>query len=126
MNEEIRQAALAWSRALCECAGENEEYAAKFWKRLNASAGVMSEFVYYMINQSFVCEYKIHDVSIVDIMVWQIDYFKAGMDMGRKEKENPDRMLLTAFATMLDMETNPEETIAKMKSDTGTDYPGKF
>ena len=126
MNEEIMQAAYTWSRALCECAGENEEYAEEFWKRLCSFPGVLSEFVYYMLNQSFACEYKINDVSIVDIMVWQIDYFKAGMDMGRAERNNPDRMLLTAFATMLEMENNPDEIIGRMKSDTGTDYPGKF
>lgn len=125
IQSQIELAANEWCKALCECAGIPEEYEG-FWSRLRASAGVYSEFVYYMLNQNFACSYKVCNISIVDIMVWQIDYFKAGLDMGRTERDNPDRMLYTAFKTMLDMEDKPEIYVAAYRSDTGTDYPGKF
>jgi len=126
INRQIYEAAHSWCVALCNCAGVSDEEGTEFWNRLIRSQGIYSEYVYYMINQNFACNYKVNSISIVDIMVWQIDHFKAGLDMGRTERENPDRMLYTAFKTMLDMEDNPDELVATYYSDTGTDYPGKF
>lgn len=125
-SQMIIDAAHTWSKALCECAGYDDEFAEEFWRRLRLSSGVYSEYVYYMINQNFACQYKIGGVSLVDIMVWQIDHFKASMDMDREQKRNPDLMLLTAFISMLDMEDNPEKELNRIYTDTGTDYPGKF
>lgn len=125
-NEEIMAAAHEWCIALCECAGVSEEECKTFWDRLVSSEGVYSEYVYYMMHQNFACKYKVHDISLVDILVWQIDYFKAGLDMGRSERENPDRMLYSAFKSMLDMEADPETYVSAYRTDTGTDYPGKY
>ncbi len=125
-DNQIEEAAHEWAMALCRCAGEDEGYADAFWTRLKWSEGVYSEFVHYMLYRDFACSYRIGGVTIVDVMVWQIDHFKAGMDQGRAERDNPDRMLLTAFATMLDMEQDPDTFLAAYRSDTGTDYPGKY
>ena len=125
-DEMLMETGHAWSKALCECAGYDEDYAKNFWERLINSQGVLSEFLYYMVYQNFACQYLIEGISIVDIMVWQLDHFKASMDMDREQKKNPDLMLLTAFVTMLDMELEPDKFIAKIRTDTGTDYPGKF
>ncbi len=125
-DPQITEAAHEWAYALCECAGETREYADTFWDRLMQSDGVYGEYVNYMLTQDFACTYSIDGVTIVDIMVWQIDRFKAGMDTVRPERDNPDRMLLTAFVTMLDMEERPEELLDAYRRDTGTDYPGKF
>ncbi len=122
----IREAAHEWAYALCECAGESREYADGFWNRLTASPGVYGEYVHYMLTQDFACAYTIEDVSIVDIMIWQIDLFKAGMDTERAERDNPDRLLLTTFVKMLDMEADPVRYLEAYRKDTGTDYPGKF
>lgn len=122
----IMEAAHEWAYALCECAGETVEYADTFWDRLTKSPGVYGEYVHYMLTQDFACSYSIEGVTVVDIMVWQIDRFKAGMDTVRPERDNPDRMLLTAFVTMLDMEERPDELLDAYRRDTGTDYPGKF
>ena len=126
MDPRITEAAHEWAYALCECAGETSEYADTFWVRLTKSEGVFGEYVHYMLTQDFACSYSIDGVTIVDIMVWQIDRFKAGMDTVRPERDNPDRMLLTAFVTMLDMEERPDELLDAYRRDTGTDYPGKF
>lgn len=125
-DPQITEAAHEWAYALCECAGETRKYADTFWDRLTRSEGVYGEYVNYMLTQDFACTYSIDGVTIVDIMVWQIDRFKAGMDTVRPERDNPDRMLLTAFVTMLDMEERPEELLDAYRRDTGTDYPGKF
>ncbi len=125
-DKAITQAAHEWAYALCECAGETKEYADIFWGRLVQSEGIYGEYVHYMLTQDFACAYTIEDVSIVDIMIWQIDRFKAGMDTVRPERDNPDRLLLTAFVTMLDMEADPVKYLDAYRKDTGTDYPGKF
>jgi len=126
MQMTIDEAAHIWCMSLCECSGYDSKYAENFWNRLTLSQGVYSEFVYYMLHQDFACEYKVLDATIVDIMIWQIDHFKASLDMDRQQRKNPDLMLLTAFITMLDMEDDPTGLGAALKSDTGTDYPGKF
>ena len=41
-------------------------------------------------------------------------------------QSNPDKMLLMAFDTMLNMEIAPNEYITRYMGDTGTDYPGKY
>ncbi|MDE6663634.1 MAG: hypothetical protein K2K46_09880 [Lachnospiraceae bacterium] len=122
-----REAAWQWSKALCYYAGENEEFLKKFWDRLTASEGVYKEFVYYLTNQNFLCQYKVEGYSVVDIMVWQMDHFKAQMDRGHDDmKQNGDKMLLMAFDTMLKMEKQPEKYVLLMQSETGTDYPEKY
>ncbi|MCR5594806.1 MAG: hypothetical protein K6G12_03080 [Lachnospiraceae bacterium] len=125
-REQVDQAAKEWAYALCECAGETKEYAEAFFERITSSEGVYGEFVHYMLTQDFACTYSIEGVTIVDIMVWQIDLFKAGMDTARAQRDNPDKMLLSAFVTMLDMEDDPDTVLSAYRSDTGTDYPGKY
>lgn len=124
---ERQDEARMWAEALCHYAGEDEAFLEQFWSRLTDSEGVYEEFVYYLTNQNFLCRYKISGYSVVDIMVWQMDHFKAQMDRGNYGmKQNGDKMLLMAFDTMLKMEKNPEKYVQLMQSETGTDYPDKF
>ncbi len=122
-----REAALQWAKALCYYAGEDEKFLQQFWEALTDSEGVYKEFVYYLTNQNFLCQYKVEGYSVVDIMVWQMDHFKAQMDRGHDDmKQNGDKMLLMAFDTMLKMERQPEKYVLLMQSETGTDYPEKY
>lgn len=126
-EEERKSAANEWARALCFYAGENEAFLETFWSALQNSAPVYREFLYYLEHQNFLCEYRIEGYTIVDIMVWQMDHFKAQMDRGHDDmKRNGDKMLLMAFDTMLRMEKNPEKYVQLMQTETGTDYPEKY
>ena len=121
------QKAYQWAQALCRCAGEDEIFLENFWRRLRQSEPVYKEFVYYLENQNFLCEYKVNGYGLVDIMVWQMDHFKAQMDRGRDDmKNNGDKMLLMAFDTFLKMERDPERFVNLMQTETGTDYEGKY
>ena len=123
----MKDAAWQWAKALCYYAGEDEAFLERFWKDLVESKGVYKEFVNYLANQSFLCEYKVEGYSVVDIMVWQMDHFKAEMDRGHDDmKQNGDKMLLMAFDTMLKMEKQPDKYVRLMQSEAGTDYPGKY
>ena len=81
-------------------------------ERLLKNEALLNEFVYYIKHREFLCEFKIEGLSIADIMVYQIDYFKSAMDQDRLDmKFNPDKMLLSAFKCMLDM--SEDETLGK-------------
>ena len=119
--------AYQWACALCYCAGEDEVFLQDFWLRLRQSENVYREFVYYLENQRFLCEYKVEGYSVVDIMVWQMDHFKAQMDRGKDDmKNNGDKMILMAFDTLLKMERDPARYVELMQTETGTDYEGKY
>ncbi len=123
----MKERAYQWARALCYYAEEGAEFLQEFWQMLEQSEGVMQEFTYYLEHQNFLCEYKVAGYSVVDLMVWQMDHFKAQMDRGKDDmKHNGDKMLLMAFDTMLKMEQSPEYYVNLLQTETGTDYPEKY
>lgn len=127
MEKDREEKAYQWACVLCRCAGENEDFLQDFWRRLVRSEGVYREFVHYLENRDFLCGYKVQGYDVVDIMVWQLDHFKAQLDRGRNDgKDNGDRMLLLAFDTMLKMERDPQYYVNLMQTETGTDYEGKY
>ena len=80
-----------------------------------------------MENGDFLCKAKIDGYTVIDIMVWQMDHFKAMLDRDRYEmKNNRGKMVLRAFDTMLQMKQAPEKYKAWMQTETGTDYQGKY
>lgn len=108
-------------------AGESESYAAQLWERIKASEGVLKELAYYHDYGTFWGKYKVEGYSLTDVLVWQVDHFKAYLD--RREEVNrwrPERLLLHALDVLLQMETDPQPFIVKLQGETGTDYVGKF
>lgn len=126
-EEKRNKAAEKWAQALCAYAGEDEAFLEKFWNAMQNSESVYREFIHYLEHQNFLCEYRIEGYTIVDIMVWQMDHFKARLDRDNSgTRQNGDRMLLLAFDTLLNMRKEPEKYILKMSGETGTDYPDKY
>ena len=112
---------------LCRYAGEDKEFEKDFTLRLWEDKEICGEFVYYMEHGDFACKAKVEGYTVVDIMVWQMDHFKAWLDRDNEGmKNNGDRMLLLAFDTLLKMRKDPGPYLQKLKGDTGTDYPGKY
>ena len=126
-NEQLKEYGEIWAKEMCRLAGEDEVFCEHFLKMLWASPNIAKEYLYFMVHQNFLCEYKIEEVSVIDIMIWQRDHFKADLDMGRDDyKDNGDKMLLMAFYTMLLMEKDPKKYANMLKQETGSDYPGKY
>ncbi len=130
-QEEQLEAALNtlknYVEALAQRAGESKEYGEKLWERIRRSGGVLQEFAYYHDYGKFLCKYEVAGYTIADILVWQVDHFKAYMD--RPEDMNryrQERLLLTAFDIMLQMEEDPKPFKEKMINETGTDFVEKF
>ena len=123
----ISEIALAWAKALCKYADKDEHYYDEFIKKLESSEALYKEFVYYLENQDFLCEMNISGITVPDILVWQVDKFKAGIDEGKFAlKYNADAMLLEAFNTMYEVERNPEPYLENFRTVTGSDYEGKI
>lgn len=106
-------------------AGLSEAFAVDFGKRLAGNTDVLNEYVHYLKTGNFIGEYKLASLSISDIIVYQIDHFKAAMDQDRLDmKFNPDKMVLMAFDKMLELSENPENAEAfknRLTSESGTD-----
>lgn len=109
-------------------AGFNQEYADSFVDRIVGDGPLLREFITYLATKKFTCENKVCGYSIVDILVFQMDHFKAFLDRGDEDtvKDNECKMLLCAFDTFMKMKENPEEYVRLMGEESGSDYDGKF
>ncbi|MDE6201849.1 MAG: hypothetical protein K2O16_15800 [Lachnospiraceae bacterium] len=112
---------------LCAGAGEDEAFAAAFFEKLKDDEEIYEEFCYYMVHENFACTVKVEGISVVDVLIWQMDHFKARLDRDNTgTRENRERMVLLAFDTLLNMKKNPDKYIVRMSEETGTDYEGKY
>lgn len=107
---------------LSQQAGESEAYAEELWQGIKSSNGLLRELAYYHDYNKFLCEYSVAGYTLADVLVWQVDHFKFYMDrpdaMNRYRQE---RLLLSAFETMVGMEKDPAPFVEKMRGETGTD-----
>jgi len=122
-----KKEAYTWAQALCKYAGADEVFCEDFWDRLQKDEEIYEEFVYYMLYQDFLYKVKIEGYGLVDLMIFQIDRFRAVMDQDVADmRHNKDKMLLMAFNSLLQMRKNPEPFLELFRTQTGTDYPGKY
>ena len=117
-----------YSEELVKRAGiEDPGYPGNFVAALGEHPQVKDEYIYYLEHGSYSCTYTIEGCSIADIIIWQMDNFKALLDNAEAQnKGNPYRMTLLGFDTMMKMADDPGTYITKMRATTGTDYLGKF
>ena len=116
-----------WTELLADRSDLPKEFVTDFMSRLKESENILKEYVFYMENSSFLGKYSVSGMTVVDIMIWQMDHFKSDLDRGMYDMQsNPDKMLLMAFDTMLKMEREPQKYLGRYGQDTGTDYPGKY
>ncbi len=123
MKQEIRE----WAVKLAQCAGQNEDQAEAFAGGIESSPGLSEEMEYYYEHQNLLCKYQVAGYTLADVLVWQVDHFKAFLDRpDEMNRYDEDRLLWSAFQTMLAMQEHPEGYQRKMREETGTDYAGKY
>ncbi len=123
MTQEIRE----WAIRLAEGAGQDQEQARAFVTGLENCRELQEEFCYYYEHQDFLCKYRVAGYTVADVLVWQVDHFKAFLD--RPEEMNryrQDRLVWSAFHTLLEMREQPKRYLTKIREETGTDYAGKY
>ena len=112
---------------LSEKAGKSAEYGEELWGRIQKSSGVLQELAYFHDYGNFYGKYQVAGYSLTDVLVWQVDHFKAYMD--RHEEMNryrTERLFLESLDVLLKMEEDPTPYVEKMKGETGTDFADKF
>ncbi|MCH5275537.1 MAG: hypothetical protein J1E65_06830 [Lachnospiraceae bacterium] len=111
-----------WAAQLCKEAGKDKAYLEELWRGLCESEGMLREFAYYHDTRGFLCEKKVAGYTIADIMIWQVDHFKAYLDRGEDcLRYDSARLLLAAFDVMLKMEQDPQPYVEKLHQESGTD-----
>ena len=116
-----------WTCTLAKSVGKTMEEAGEFWDRLKEDAELLEELEYYAIHKEFLCKYKVAGYTVTDILVWQVDHFKAYLD--RREEINryrQDKLIYNSFDILLQMRDKPEFYVNKLQGETGTDYEGKY
>jgi hypothetical protein len=122
-----REEVAAFTEDACKKAGLGEDFFHSLWKNFLENDDIYKEYVYYLIKQEFPCEAKAEGYTIVDILIWQIDHFKARLDTDTSQtKQNPVSMVLLAFDTFMKLRKEPEKYLRHLAEDTGTDYIEKF
>jgi len=112
---------------LAGSAGQSSEEAYGFWESLSQDEKILEEFEYFYIHRDFLCKHKVAGYSVVDLLVWQVDHFKAYLDRHFEVKRyDRDQLVFAAFDTLLKMRTNPKFYTDKLEGETGTDYEGKY
>ncbi len=116
-----------YTRKICEENNMPQEFLDTLWNNFLENDDIYTEYVWYLLTQDFKDTVKVDGVSVVDVLIWQIDHFKAQLDMDTYEtKRNKATMVLRAYDTLLKMRKEPEKYIRHMQEDTGSDYPGKY
>ncbi len=122
-EEQIEQAMRALKNfllGLCREAGKDETYAEALWKGVSASNGLLHELAYYYDTRKFWCGYKVAGYTLADVLVWQVDHFKAYMDREKNRYDSP-KLLVESFEVLVKMEEDPTFFANKMVNETGTD-----
>ena len=115
-----------YAKKLCKDACEEEGVLDEFYNRIRSYPEVMKEFDHYRLHNDFLCELKVEGITVADILVWQIDRFKAALDEGKFAlKYNGPHMVLAAFYTMCEVIDDPSKFTSRFSSETGSDYEGK-
>lgn len=111
---------------LAQKAGESAEYGEWLWQGIRQSGGLLQELAYYHDYGSFLSQYKVSGYTLADALVWQVDHFKLYMDRPQDmNRYHQEKLLVSAFGTMLRMEQDPKALADKMQGETGQDIqPG--
>lgn len=126
-TDELQKKAFTFAYELAKNAELSNETLCDFWNKLVVNKEVYEEFVYFMEHGDYLCKANIEHVNVIDIMIWQMDHFKAQLDQDKtKAKQNGDYMVFTAFYTFVKMYENPEPILESLSRDTGSDYLDKY
>lgn len=111
-----------WTLRLFDCAGRTVGEAEAFWKEICKVPEILQEYAYYYDNREFLCRYQVDNYTLADILVWQMDHFKSHMDRADSaNRYDKDKLVLSAFETMLELHRNPIKVQREFQNETGTD-----
>ena len=107
---------------LCENAGKPQAYGAHLWEQVSSSEGLLRELAYFHDTGSFWGQYRVAGLTLPDLVVWQVDHFKAYMDREENNRYHRERLFLESFESLAQLERDPETILRKFREETGTDF----
>ncbi len=107
--------------SLAKQAGKGEEYGENLWTRICGSVGVLRELAYFHDTGEFWGKYEVAGYTLTDIVVWQVDHFKAYMDRVEMNRYHREKLFLESLEILLNMEEDPETYVRKMTDESGQD-----
>ncbi|MDO4966082.1 MAG: hypothetical protein Q4E51_05180 [Lachnospiraceae bacterium] len=108
---------------MTDVANLDKDYANIFFERIVKDESLLNEFIQYVSTHKFSCENKVRGYSVVDILIFQTDHFRAYMDRGLYGMRNNEcEMVLKAFETFMNMKEDPDKYVRMMTEETGTDH----
>lgn len=111
---------------MADAANLSSAFADEFIAAISEDGTLVNEFITYIAERRFTCENKVRGYSVVDILVWQMDHFKAYLDRGLDGmKSNECEMVLKAFDTFMKMKKEPNKYVEMLTGETGSDFEGK-
>lgn len=123
MKEQIKNVIVE----MTQVAQLDEAFAEEFFKNIIDDEPVLNEFITYLKTGKFIGNEKVSGYSVVDILVFQMDHFKAFLDRDTAGTQyNECQMILKAFDTFMKMKKDPEKYVRLMSEESGSDYDGKF
>ncbi|MCR5801643.1 MAG: hypothetical protein K6G57_04855, partial [Lachnospiraceae bacterium] len=94
----------------------------KFIEGLRSDRSVRKEVRHFLETGNILGEYRISGISLSDVIVWQVDHFKAYMDRhDRMNRYRQERLFLESAEVMLEATGDPEPFIRKFHEESGTD-----
>lgn len=112
---------------MSEKANLDNDFSNEFFNNIINDPPVLNEFLTYLAEGRFTCENTAYGYNVVDILVFQMDHFKAFMDRGLYSMQNNEcEMLLKAFDTFMKLKKDPDKILRLLKEESGSDYDGKF
>ncbi len=107
---------------ICEEAGFSTERKAALLDGLEEHPDIAEELAYYLEHRDFLCKVNVAGMTMVDVLIWQIDHFRAFLDRDTDlTKRNPAAMGVLAAETMLRLRRDPDNVLKEYSDDTGTD-----
>ncbi len=94
----------------------------RFIEGLRSDRSVRKEVRHFLKTGNILGEYRISGISLSDVIVWQVDHFKAYMDRhDRMNRYRQERLFLESAEVMLEATGDPEPFIRKFHEESGTD-----
>ena len=107
---------------LCDYAELSVSWADELWKNILTYPQVYEELVYYIEHHTFLDKLKVGSYSLCDLYVWQMSRYNLIKDTGKNPRTcNKEKMVMQAFASMIELLTDPEKYEKRLEYGQGMD-----
>ena len=108
--------------ALCNLAGESQEWCDRLWQELLTDGELYAALLYFMKHHMFSDRMNCRGYRLTDLFIWQMDRYNLLHDTGKNTAEcRKMDMILRAFYSMAEMKKDPETFLRRLGDGRGQD-----